>query len=90
MPPERPTAKEIDEKVFHYLHTTWRASHANWADNDTYIDLSYNVWDDEGQRKTRGQFRPSTPKNIVNHASDQFLAHIPDVNRDPIDVDKDE
>jgi|6_EtaG_2_1085325.scaffolds.fasta_scaffold03241_3 hypothetical protein len=90
MPPERPTAKEIDEKVFHYLHTIWRDTHANMEDNDTYIDLSYNVWDRDDQRKSRGQFRPSTPKNIVNHASDQFLAHIPDVNRDPIDVDKDE
>ena len=84
---ERPSGQEIDDKI-EYLTRVWRDSRTNWADTDTYIQLEFEVWKKE-QAANRGEFHPSTAHNIINHASDQNLAHLPTVRRDPIDPDKD-
>jgi hypothetical protein len=83
--------QEIDDHVDH-LRKTWEVALKNWIDTDVYHQLNFPVWGGSNARAhalSRGEFRPGTAHNIINHAADQNLAHVPVVKRDSIDPDSD-
>jgi|TARA_R100000656_G_scaffold123858_1_gene100911 hypothetical protein len=80
------SSEEIDDRRVH-LEDIWRPSHANWGEIDTFYHRTYALWtgvNGANDANTRGEYRPSTPTNIIDHASDQFMGFIPTVHRQPV------
>jgi hypothetical protein len=76
----RPDKKMIDEAVSH-LKGVWSATHVNWRLWDSYYNRQYSLWP---KGKSREEYRPSTPANIVDHAADTQMAFDPRIHRDPV------
>jgi len=80
---EQPTVEDIQDEIKH-LEVTWENTKEVWKDTDLYTSLKFPIWRDE-HKESRGDYHPSTAHNIVNHASDQNIAHLPVVQRNPVD-----
>ena len=70
-----------------YLQKVWDKTHAKFRDIDQYITLTFPLWDSITQRNPatrRPEYRPSTPRAVVDHAADTQFANIPVVTCTPI------
>ena len=88
---ERPTKDFLDLHQKH-LEDIWTASRVNWASTDSFRQLSYNIWtgpNAAAHANQRGQYRPPTPRTIIDHSADQFMALVPTVHREPLNADSD-
>jgi len=75
----RPDAGYIQERRTH-LENLWAETHTVWRDTDLFYQRQYSIWagaNSANYARTRGQYRPSTSTNIIDHASDQFMGFIP-------------
>jgi hypothetical protein len=75
-----------------YLEGVWDNARKNWAETDTFHQLSYDVWTGPNAAvhlAARGQYRPPTARTIIDHSADQFMALIPTVHREPSNEDSD-
>ena len=82
----RPDAGYIQERRTH-LENLWGDTHAVWRDTDLFYQRQYSIWagaNSANYARTRGQYRPSTSTNIIDHASDQFMGFIPTLRREPV------
>jgi len=82
----RPDAGYIQERRT-YLEGLWGETHSIWRDTDNFYQRQYSIWggmNATNYAKTRGQYRPSTSTNIIDHASDQFMGFVPTVRREPV------
>lgn len=92
---ERPDDKFIDEHREH-LESVWRNTRESWEEIDDFYQLRFPVWKGPNagnHAKNRGSYRPSTARNIIDQASDQFLGFIPKPRREPLQdtqTDKDD
>mgnify|MGYP003133254758 CR=1 FL=1 len=88
---ERPQQSFLDMHQKH-LEDTWSAARQNWAETDTFRQLKYEIWtgpNAASHSTQRGQYRPPTARTIIDHSSDQFMALLPTVHREPSNEDSD-
>ena len=84
---ERPDREEIDARRKYLEIDVWGATNANWRTVDRFYHRTYDVWtgpNAAADKENRGEYRPSTSTNIVDHASDQFMGSVPTVHREPV------
>lgn len=84
MPLKEITFETIDALHGHLMRI-WADTHTHWRKVDEYYHRTYNLWDDETsqQRAPRGEYHPSKSTSIIDHSSDNQLAHEPKVKRFP-------
>ena len=63
------------------LRTRWSEAHNRWIKADLYYNRRFSVWP---QNPDRPSLRPPTARNIVDHAVDTQIGHIPSVTRVPV------
>jgi hypothetical protein len=64
------------------LRSVWDGAHALMRRADDLYWREYDVWPTPALNQRRPSYRPSTPANIVDHASDAQVAYEPRFHRD--------
>ena len=79
---KRPVALDVTE-ADEYYQGVWRKAKVEWRSLDDYYHRRYPLWPKE-LKEDREVYRPSTPTNIIDHASNVQLAFDPHIHREPV------
>src|SRR3990167_5486115 len=64
-----------------HLKQVWAPCHTLWRETDTFIHLSFQVWDNKSSARNRPSIHPALATSILNHAIDSQLSFTPRFHR---------
>lgn len=83
-PGRRPTEEMLKAEVV-YLQEMWEPVHRVWADYESYVDRTYDLWPNltETERANRPVYHSGRPASYINKYAGNLLAYSPSFKRNP-------